>query len=105
MPIVLRPPEQRVVLRNVSWETYERLLTENLERSSPRFTYDRGAHESMSPSAEHERYNRLRAGGLELPWRQLIYLWARGIRLRRAAFQSRASRARRNAAYRVSGTG
>ena len=54
MPIVLSPPEQRVVLRNVSWETYEGLLTENLERSSPRFTYDQGALEIMSPSAEHE---------------------------------------------------
>jgi Uma2 family endonuclease len=59
MLTVLSPPEQRVVLRNVSWETYERLLAENLDNSSPRFTYDRGVLEIMSPSAEHEWYNRL----------------------------------------------
>ena len=29
MATVLNPPEQRIVLRNVSWETYERLLAEN----------------------------------------------------------------------------
>lgn len=48
------PAEQRVVLRNVSWETYERLLTERDERRVPRFSYDRGVLEVMSPSAEHE---------------------------------------------------
>ena len=42
------------MLRNVSWETYERLLTERDERRVPRFSYDRGVLEVMSPSAEHE---------------------------------------------------
>jgi Uma2 family endonuclease len=59
MPTVACPPEQRVVLRNVSWETYERLLEDHLDRSAPRFTYDQGVLEIMSPSAEHEWYNRL----------------------------------------------
>jgi hypothetical protein len=45
MATVLSPPEQRIVLRNVSWETYERLLTDHTERSNPRFTYDHGADE------------------------------------------------------------
>jgi len=58
MPAVLNSVEQRVVLRSVSWETYARLLAENVG-SSPRFTYDRGVLEIMSPSAEHEWYNRL----------------------------------------------
>ena len=58
MATVLNPPEQRIVLRNVSWETYERLLADHLDSSSPRFTYDRGALEIMSPSPEHERVNR-----------------------------------------------
>ena len=71
MPIVLSPPEQRVVLRNVSWETYERLLTENLERNSPRFTYDHGVLEIMSPSAEHEWYNRLLSDLVKLLAREL----------------------------------
>jgi Uma2 family endonuclease len=41
----------------VRWETYERLLAEQ-ESSAPRFTYDRGELEIMSPSPEHERVNR-----------------------------------------------
>ena len=61
MATVLHPPEQttqRVILRQVSWETYERLLTEHEQCSSPRFTYDRGVLEIMSPSIKHERLNR-----------------------------------------------
>jgi Uma2 family endonuclease len=57
MKTVLSPPEQRVVLRQLSWETYRRLLSEHGDGSSPRFTFDRGVLEIMSPSAEHERYN------------------------------------------------
>src|SRR6266700_436280 len=61
MATVLHPPEQttqRVILRRVSWETYERLLAEHEQCSSPRFTYDRGVLEIMSPSIRHERLNR-----------------------------------------------
>lgn len=58
MATVLSPPEQRVILHNVSWETYERLLTDLQGSSAPRLTYDRGTLEIMSPSSEHERYNR-----------------------------------------------
>lgn len=50
--------EQRVVLRNISWETYERLLAENADRSAPRLTYDRGDLEIMSPLPRHERFRR-----------------------------------------------
>jgi len=71
MATVVSPPEQRVLLRNVSWETYERLLEENLDNSSPRFTYDRGVLEIMSPSAEHEWYNRLVADLVKLLAREL----------------------------------
>ena len=53
---VLTLPEQRVVLQNVSWETYEHLLADHLEASAPRFTFDRGRLEIMSPSSEHEEY-------------------------------------------------
>jgi Uma2 family endonuclease len=50
------PPqaEQRVVLREVSWATYERLLAEQGDSSNPRLTYDRGTLELMSPLSEHE---------------------------------------------------
>jgi Uma2 family endonuclease len=58
MATVLSPLEQRVTLHNVSWETYERLLADLQDSSVPRLTYDRGILEIMSPSSEHERYNR-----------------------------------------------
>jgi Uma2 family endonuclease len=58
MGTVVTSPEQRVVLRSVSWDTYEHILSDHLERSAPRFTYDRGVLEIMSPSSEHEIYNR-----------------------------------------------
>ncbi|MFZ0963424.1 MAG: Uma2 family endonuclease [Terriglobia bacterium] len=53
---VLTLPEQRVVLEDVSWETYEHLLSDHLDKSVPRFTFDRGRLEIMSPSSEHEEY-------------------------------------------------
>jgi Uma2 family endonuclease len=55
MATVLRAPDQRVLLDNISWDLYERLLAANRDRSVPRFTYDRGQLEIMSPSAEHEQ--------------------------------------------------
>jgi Uma2 family endonuclease len=58
MVTVYSPAEQRVVLHNVTWETYERLLAEHAGRSSPRLTYDRGDLEVKSPLPEHERLNR-----------------------------------------------
>jgi Uma2 family endonuclease len=44
-----------VVLRNVSWETYERLLSDDEERRVPRMTYDRGVLELVTPSLPHEK--------------------------------------------------
>jgi hypothetical protein len=44
------PPEQRVVLHNLSWQTYDRLLAEVAGCSSLRLTYDRGTLEIISPS-------------------------------------------------------
>ena len=58
---VLTLPEERVVLQNVSWETYERLLSDHVEASAPRFTFDRGRLEIMSPSSEHEEYKQTMA--------------------------------------------
>ena len=71
MPTVASPPEQRVVLSQVSWETYERLLDEHLECSAPRFTYDQGVLEIISPSAEHEWYNQLVSDLVKLLAREL----------------------------------
>lgn len=54
----LGAPEQRVLMTGVSWATYERLLDDLKDSSSPRVTFDRGVMEVMSPSAEHEESNR-----------------------------------------------
>ena len=58
-------PEGRVTLRNVSWETYERLLEEDPGRSVPRFFYERGVLEIVSPSFEHEQIARVIASLVE----------------------------------------
>ena len=58
-------PEGRVTLRNVGWETYERLVEEDPGRSAPRFFYDRGVLEIVSPSFEHEQIARMIASLVE----------------------------------------
>ena len=58
MTTVLNTPqlgaEERFVLRNVTWETYEQLLKNYESFSAPRLTYDQGDLEIMSPSIPHE---------------------------------------------------
>src|SRR5206468_4298077 len=55
MSAVQRPNTDRVIIRNVSWETYEHLLKDLENQSSPRLAYDRGVLEIMSPHFEHDR--------------------------------------------------
>ena len=50
--------EQRVIVRFVSWTTYEHLLADLSNQSSTRLTYDRGLLEIMCPLPEHEEWNR-----------------------------------------------
>uniref|UniRef100_A0A832H479 Uma2 family endonuclease n=1 Tax=Oscillatoriales cyanobacterium SpSt-402 TaxID=2282168 RepID=A0A832H479_9CYAN len=50
--------EERIVLQNISWETFERLLTEVSENRSTRFHYLEGMLEIMSPLSRHEGSNR-----------------------------------------------
>lgn len=64
--ITREAPEQRVLLKNTSWETYERLLEAHTDESSPRFTFDTGMLEIMSPSSEHEEMNRALAQIVEM---------------------------------------
>ncbi len=66
METVERPVERKVILHNARWRTYERLLAEQESSSAPRFTYDRGELEIMSPSTEHEEHNRTIALLVEL---------------------------------------
>ena len=60
MATVLAPPdvcESRVVLSNISWETYERLLTDLEDCSAPRLSFDRGGLEIESLSFKHKLFN------------------------------------------------
>ena len=54
MITTLTPAEQRTVLRNISWETFETLLKETGEDRGSRFAYDCGTLEIMTPLFEHE---------------------------------------------------
>ena len=66
MATVVSPPERLVILHGVSWETYERLLTEHGEKGGTRFTYDQGALEIMILSSRHEEPNRALASLVEV---------------------------------------
>jgi Uma2 family endonuclease len=52
------PAEDRVLLRNISWETYKRLLAEVVNVTSRRFFYNEGNLEIMVVYIGHERPNR-----------------------------------------------
>ncbi|QSJ19591.1 Uma2 family endonuclease [Nostoc sp. UHCC 0702] len=54
MLIQLTPAEQRTVLHNISWETFEALLRDTGEDRGSRFAYDCGTLEIMTPLFEHE---------------------------------------------------
>jgi Uma2 family endonuclease len=61
MAAVVTLPEQRVILRDVSWATYEALVIDHANCSAPRFTFNQGVLEIMSPFVEHEECNRVLA--------------------------------------------
>lgn len=86
MATVISQPEERTILYDVSWETYESLLADHEDRSSPRFTYDRGVLEITSPSAEHEELNDT--------FKLLVYVLAEGMDLEVRGFGSTTFRRR-----------
>jgi Uma2 family endonuclease len=53
------PPTEtsHLVLYNISWETYEKLLDAFSQSPTPRITYYKGTLELMTPLPEHERYS------------------------------------------------
>lgn len=61
-----RPSTDRIILRNVSWQTYEGLLKDLENSSSPRLAYDQGVLEIMSPHLEHERANQALAAIIQM---------------------------------------
>ena len=48
---------QRVVLSNISWQTYQSLLAEAGDKRSSRFSYSQGVLEIIMPSDLHETIN------------------------------------------------
>ncbi len=57
LPALSKPRRKRepsVVIPNVEWETYEKLLEAFGDRRNARLAYDRGDLEIMVPSNEHE---------------------------------------------------
>ena len=66
-----QPSADRIILRNVSWETYERLLEDLKNRSSPRLAYDQGVLEIMSPHFEHESAKLILAAIVEIALEEL----------------------------------
>jgi Uma2 family endonuclease len=63
---LLNPPRESVTLSGISWSTYEGLLADLRDKSAPRMTFDRGILEIMSPTTEHEEYNRTIASLVEV---------------------------------------
>ncbi|MGL5060703.1 MAG: Uma2 family endonuclease [Microcoleus sp.] len=51
---LIQTPPSGVVLKNISWKTYESLVNELAEQPGIRLTYDRGNLEIMTPSDPHE---------------------------------------------------
>jgi Uma2 family endonuclease len=52
---------QHVVMRGITWETYQRLLKDLGDHRSSRLIYDQGNLEIIMPSSSHETLNRLLA--------------------------------------------
>lgn len=48
---------QRVVLKNISWQTFVTMLTDMGEDRASRMTYDQGTLEIMTPLMPHEHWN------------------------------------------------
>jgi Uma2 family endonuclease len=67
MATVQLPAEQRILLHNVSWQTYEALLNdlEGPGAGGVRLTYDQGSLEIMTTSHGHENYAELIARFVE----------------------------------------
>ena len=49
----------KVILDNITWETYQRLMEERGECPKPRYVYDRGRLEITVTSYEHENLKHL----------------------------------------------
>lgn len=59
MKAVLTPPPNQVILRGVSWTTYQALIRDLELEPGKRLTYDQETLEIMVPLPPHESYKRL----------------------------------------------
>lgn len=71
---------QRIVLSNISWQTYESLLAEAGDKRSSRFSYSQGVLEIIMPSDLHETINCL--------LKQFVTTLSDELRLKRKGFGS-----------------
>ena len=54
-----RQQPQHIVMRGITWETYQRLLKDLVDHRSSRLAYDQGVLEIIMPSGVHEFINRI----------------------------------------------
>ncbi len=54
--------EQRIILQNISWQTFKTMLAEMGDNRATRLAYDSGIVEIMTPLMPHENSNRLIEG-------------------------------------------
>ena len=59
MTATLIQSPDRVILRNISWHTYQSLITDFESEPVLRLTYDRGTLEIRMPLDPHETYKKL----------------------------------------------
>jgi Uma2 family endonuclease len=59
MTATLIQSPDRVLLQNISWQTYQSLLKDFEQQPGMRLTYDRGLLEIMMPLVPHETYKKL----------------------------------------------
>jgi len=55
MATVISPTDRRVIIKGVSWGTYERLRADFGDSHATRLSFDQGTLEIMAPSFAHER--------------------------------------------------
>jgi Uma2 family endonuclease len=66
MATVVSPPERLVRLYGISWETYNRIISEHGQKGGTRFTYDKGVLEIRTTSLRYEEPNRTLAALVEI---------------------------------------
>jgi Uma2 family endonuclease len=54
-----RQQTQHIIMRGITWETYQRLLKDLGDHRSSRLAYDQGVLEIIMPTALHETLNRI----------------------------------------------